>query len=209
MSADTTLRLQQCWQQLLQASQIPQERGEQAFADVCQAYAQKHRHYHTLAHLDHMLGLLYDSGNTEPEALWATWYHDYVYRPGRSDNERRSAESARSALSSMQVAEPTVQRTTQIILATQSHRYEGTDPVLQGVLDADMGILGSARAQYQDYCDNVRREFALTPSLLFNRGRRRFLEAVLAQSRIFATEWFFERFELPARDNLRSELLRL
>ena len=204
-----TPRLQQRWDELLTRSQVAPARGQATFADLCAAYAQPQRHYHTLTHLDHMLGLLYDSGNTQPAALWATWYHDYVYRPGRSDNEQRSAEIAGSTLQELQVAEPTVRRTQQIILATQSHRYAGDDPVLQGVLDADMAILGVAPDRYREYCGNVRLEFSLTPRLLFNRGRRSFIETVLAQPRIFTTEWFFERFENQARDNLRTELLEL
>jgi hypothetical protein len=34
--------------------------------------------------------------------------------------------------------------------------------------------------------------------MLFDRGRRRFIEAVLVQDRIFATDWFFVRFEAAA-----------
>ena len=209
MDANTTTRLQRRWEQLLEASRVPHPLGSRAFAEVCRAYQQSHRHYHTLAHLEHMLGLLADSGTTAPEALWATWYHDYVYRPGRSSNEQRSAVIARQALSAMGVADYVAEHTARIILATRSHQCSQPDVILQAVLDADMAILGSEPQQYRDYCDNVRREFSLTPRMLFDRGRRRFIESVLAQPRIFTTEWFGTRFETAARANLRSELQQL
>jgi predicted metal-dependent HD superfamily phosphohydrolase len=201
--------LQHQWTQLLQVTQIPAATGAAAFAELCQAYQERQRHYHTLAHLEYMLGLVYDSGNAQPAALWATWYHDFVYRPGRSDNEARSAEHARHVLTALQVTEPIIARCEQIILATRSHTFAGTDVELQGVLDADMAILGTPAQRYLEYCAEVRREFSLTPGLLFRRGRRHFIEQVLAQSRIFVTEWFWQRFEAQARDNLASELTRL
>ncbi len=201
--------LRRRWDQLLQQSQIPAARGEQAFDALCAAYQEKQRHYHTLMHIKHMLALVSESGNTQSEAGWATWYHDYVYRPGRSDNEQRSAAIARDTLAGLQVPQSVIDRTCDIILATRSHRFAGTDPVLQGVLDADMAILGTPPARYGEYCDEVRREFGLTPRLLFNRGRRHFIAEVLSQSRIFATDWFYERFEAQARSNLQAELTQL
>jgi predicted metal-dependent HD superfamily phosphohydrolase len=201
--------LREYWQQLLSGSQLPAARGMSAFDAVCRAYQEPQRHYHTLQHLEHMLGLVYASGNAQPAALWATWYHDVVYQPGRSDNEARSAELARATLQALSVDHSVIARTEQIILATRSHTFDGVDAVLQGVLDADMAILGAAPARYHEYCEQVRREFSAVPGLLFRRGRRRFLEQVLAQARIFATDWFWQRFETQARANLASELAAL
>jgi predicted metal-dependent HD superfamily phosphohydrolase len=201
--------LQLHWDQLLSASPTPAGCSERAFAELCCAYREPHRHYHTLQHLEHMLGLVYASGNVQPAALWATWYHDVVYQPGRSDNEQRSADHARVILTQLNIPQPIIAHTEQIILATRSHTFAGTDAVLQGVLDADMAILGTAPDRYRQYCEQVRREFALAPEPLFRQGRRHFLEQVLAQSRIFATDWFWQRFEVQARENLASELAAL
>lgn len=203
-----TAILQQRWQQLLQVSQVPETLGAPLFAELCAAYQESQRHYHTLVHIEHMLGLVYESDNAHPEALWATWYHDVIYRPGSSDNEERSAELAASRLTSVHMTAHCIERTRQIILATRTHTFTGVDPVLQGVLDADMAILGAAPGRYREYCEQVRREFAWTPGLLFKRGRRRFLEAVLSQERIFGSEWFCQRFESQARSNLAAELER-
>jgi predicted metal-dependent HD superfamily phosphohydrolase len=208
VSADPDLKRH--WEQLLSSSHIPAALGMPAFDAVCRAYREPQRHYHTLQHLEHMLGLVYASGNAQhPEALWATWYHDLVYRPGRSDNEERSAEQARVTLQQLRVDNSIIARTEQIILATRSHTFAGTDTVLQGVLDADMAILGAEPARYREYCEQVHREFSAIPGLLFRRGRRQFLEQVLAQARIFVTDWFWQRFETQARANLAAELTAL
>jgi predicted metal-dependent HD superfamily phosphohydrolase len=198
--------LQHHWDQLLRAARIPGTLGACAFDELCRAYQQEHRHYHTLQHLEHMLGLVYESGNAYPAALWATWYHDLVYQPGHVDNELLSAEQARAALTHLHVPETVIVRTEQIILATRSHTFAGTDPVLQGVLDADMAILGAPPDRYRRYCEQVRHEFGKLAEPVFRLGRRQFLEQVLAQERIFATEWFWQRFEAQARANLAGEL---
>jgi predicted metal-dependent HD superfamily phosphohydrolase len=203
----TSTVLQHHWDQLLRACRIPATLGAPAFAELCRAYQEEHRHYHTLQHLEHMLGLVYESGNAYPAALWATWYHDLVYQPGHGDNETRSAAQARAALTPLDVPEAVIARTEQIILATRSHTCAGTDPVLQGVLDADMAILGAPPDRYRRYCEQVRHEFSALAEPVFRLGRRHFLEQVLAQERIFATEWFWQRFEAQARANLASELV--
>jgi len=70
-----------------------------------------------------------------------------------------------------------------------------------------MAILGAPPDRYRRYCDQVRHEFSALPGPVFRLGRRHFLEQVLAQERIFATEWFWQRFEAQARANLASELV--
>ena len=59
------------------------------------AYAEKHRHYHTSAHIESCLALFdeHRSAAQAPENVeCAIWFHDAVYNPMRTDNERRSAE---------------------------------------------------------------------------------------------------------------------
>jgi predicted metal-dependent HD superfamily phosphohydrolase len=62
--------------------------------DCCAAlYNEAHRAYHTLTHIDSMLTLDGRGRIVESDAIeLATWFHDAVYDPTRSDNEERSAE---------------------------------------------------------------------------------------------------------------------
>jgi predicted metal-dependent HD superfamily phosphohydrolase len=73
-------------------------------------------------------------------------------------------------------------------------------------LDADLAILGSAPARYDEYAAQIRREYAHIPAALFRSGRASLMRAFLARPRIYATEEFRERFEAQARANIEREL---
>ena len=59
------------------------------------AYAEPQRHYHTLAHIQHCLGMFDQCKSllANPEAVeLAIWFHDAIYVPSACDNEALSAE---------------------------------------------------------------------------------------------------------------------
>src|SRR3989442_12745478 len=67
------------------------------YEDLVSRYAEAHRAYHTLAHIEHCLeefeparGLARDPSAIE----MALWYHDAVYDPRAADNEEKSAALA-------------------------------------------------------------------------------------------------------------------
>ena len=73
--------------------------------DLEKAYGSKNRHYHNLTHLHEMIVLfdLYVTKLKNPdEVLFAIFYHDFVYKTTRNDNELKSAQFALSILSSLQ-----------------------------------------------------------------------------------------------------------
>ncbi len=74
------------------------------------AYGEPHRAYHGLAHVAHVFAELDGVPLSDPAVEWATWYHDAVYRPGRRDNEARSAALARGALEALGLAPPRTAR---------------------------------------------------------------------------------------------------
>ncbi|MNJ03033.1 hypothetical protein D3C73_1632060 [compost metagenome] len=51
----------------------------------------------------------------------------------------------------------------------------------------------------------MRQEYAIYPDLVYNPGRKNVLLHFLAMDRIFKTDYFFEKYEKPARENLRKE----
>ena len=73
-------------------------------------------------------------------------------------------------------------------------------------LDADLKILGTEEPAYLLYTEAVRKEYAMFPDLLFNRGRKAFLKNALATLRIYRTDKFFKTYEQQARKNLQNEL---
>ncbi|HYR27246.1 MAG TPA: metal-dependent phosphohydrolase [Thermoanaerobaculia bacterium] len=162
-------------------------------------YSEPHRHYHTLRHIEEMLDLLPHADET---VLMAVWFHDAIY--GGKQNEERSAELARTALAELRF--PSSETVEQLILATKTHEPSQVAPRFHAFLDADLAILGSAPARYDEYAAQIRREYAHIPSILFRSGRASVLRAFLQRPAIYATEEFRARFEKQARENMQREL---
>lgn len=162
-------------------------------------YSEPHRHYHTLRHIEEMLDLLPHADET---VLMAVWFHDAIY--GGQQNEERSAELARQALTELRF--PSIEVVEQLILATKTHEPSQVDPRFHPFLDADLAILGSAPARYDEYAAQIRREYAHIPEPMFRNGRAAVLRTFLARPAIYASKEFRERFEEQARANIQREL---
>lgn len=145
----------------------------------------------------------------------AILWHDAVYFPFRSDNEKMSA-----ALYCATFQREVNQEVTSLILGTDyreemiklcpgdiyCHEEVGKNEVYLHYLlhDIDHSILGSAT--YHDYETFVRREYTKFISLgSYQFGRKCWLEKMLAKPHIFVTD-FYSQFEAKARQNLQSEL---
>lgn len=75
--------------------------------------------------------------------------------------------------------------------------------------DIDLAILGAPQARFDEYEDQIRREYAWVPEADFRAGRARILESFLARPRIFQTRHFNARLEESARENMARSLARL
>jgi predicted metal-dependent HD superfamily phosphohydrolase len=94
----------------------------------------------------------------------------------------------------------------QLILATKTHEPSQVDPRFHAFLDADLAILGSAPARYDEYAAQIRREYAHIPEPMFRSGRASVLRTFLTRPAIYATAEFRERFEAQARKNIQREV---
>jgi len=178
------------------------------WTELYTAYTAGGRHYHSLRHLDHLLGELLavkDRLLHWDDVVFATFYHDAVYASRKQDNEERSADMARERLTRLRYPKEGINHCVQLILATKGHSA-ASDVDVNIFTDADLSILGAAEAEYDRYAGNVRKEYSVYPDFLYKPGRKKVLEHFLAMPRIFKTEIFFDRYELPARENLRREL---
>jgi predicted metal-dependent HD superfamily phosphohydrolase len=177
-------------------------------ADVTRRYAEPHRHYHTLQHLEECfarLDELRDLAERPAEIELALWFHDAIYDVRARDNEERSAEWARTSAVESGVATDVASRVRDLVLCTRHDtRPESTDARI--MVDADLAILGADAARFDEYERQVRAEYAWVPGFIFRRERRKVLEGFLARPTIFNTPRFIERYERRARENLARSI---
>lgn len=195
----------------LSALGVKVERINEARLDIHKRLRERHRHYHTLVHLEHLFSQLlpvFDQLRDEDSVILAIAYHDAVYDVKRSDNEERSAELARKTLKPLGLNHRLIDHCASMIIATKAHA-PSEDPDTNLFTDADLSILGAPSEAYAHYAEQVRKEYAMYPAFLYDPGRRKVLAHFLAMPRIFKTVYFQDLFEAQARINLREELDRL
>ena len=91
------------------------------------------------------------------------------------------------------------------IMATKHHTASiDIDTAL--LTDADMAILGTDWAVYENYYKAVRKEYAIYPNFLYNPGRAKVLKHFLGMESLYSTKVFKEKFEAKARENICREL---
>ncbi len=167
-------------------------------------YAEPHRAYHTLAHIEEIRahfvparGLARDADLVE----FALWAHDVIYDPRRDDNERRSAEWARRSLLDGGFSSARAMEAHALVIAT-AHSSPPVDGDAQLLCDVDLTVLGAPPERFDSYERAIRREYSWVPEPIFRARRLEILTRFLARPTIYATAWFRDLFEAPARANL-------
>ena len=185
--------------------------SDSGFRELVARYDESHRRYHTTQHLSECLGLWRSArtlASRPGEVAIALWFHDAVYDTKRQDNEERSADLAREALTLAGLPSDVGERVHALIMATR-HDAVPTDDDMQLLVDIDLSILGADAARFDEYERQVREEYAWVPSIMFRRTRRTILEQFLERPRIFQTEHFYQARESAARLNLRRSVMQL
>lgn len=186
------------------------EKGNSLWQEIENAYAGKGRYYHNLAHLENLLAELkpYQSLFTNwSTVIFALAYHDVVYNTLRSNNEEKSAALAVQRLKELSFPADQIERCRQFIVATKGHHP--ADREINLFTDADLSVLGADAETYRNYAHNIRREYSLYPSLIYNHGRKKVVHHFLNMERIFKSDEFFSKYEEAARRNLKMELSKL
>ena len=189
---------------------------EPEFAELVAAYGQPQRHYHTLSHISALLtgmencrALLNDVEAVE----LAIWFHDAIYDPQANDNEERSASLARNILKERLIPQQ-LERVCALILATKKHEIDSVTAKLAAsdaayFLDLDLQILGAESEYYDDYEAAVRREYHYLPDSVWREGRSAVLQRFLARPRLYFSDFFADKLEKRARENLAHSLEKL
>jgi predicted metal-dependent HD superfamily phosphohydrolase len=165
-------------------------------------YAELHRRYHDLNHLAHCLEELDAAAGhvAEPRRVeMAIWFHDVINDPGSRDNEQRSADYFRGKADGL-IDRDFIDAVVGLIMVT-THREPPSDPDQQFICDIDLASFGCPWECFMRDSSNVKAEFS-GPEEDYYRGKKAFLQAMLARPRIFLTDFFNARYERQARDNI-------
>ena len=170
------------------------------------AHSESQRSYHTAQHINECLELfdwsrVNGSEYANPWIEIALWYHDAIYQPKETENERKSADWAASFLTSNGVSNDSIQLVDSLIMAT-CHGEEPQEPQHQLLVDIDLSILGRDVERFQEYEQQIRVEYNFVPLFLYKRKRRALLKTFLQRPRLYLTDLFYEKFERQARINL-------
>jgi predicted metal-dependent HD superfamily phosphohydrolase len=185
---------------------------EPAYTRLEAAYKSPPRAYHNLSHIASCLeefDSVRDQVDSPLELELAIWYHDCIYDFRASDNEERSADMARVELETLGYGPAIIDQAVTFILKTR----HGVDPAESHdeklLVDIDLSILGKSDARFSEFESQIQEEYSWVPEAQFAEKRAEVLSSFANQDRIFTTEWFFERYEQPARKNLGNSIKHL
>ncbi len=172
------------------------------------AYSEKHRFYHTLNHIDAMLDhfdRVIDIAERPAELEFAIWFHDAIYKILSKTNELDSAKWAQEFLLSIGYDELGTERIYSLIMATQHNReVKGYDDKL--IVDIDLTILGASKDVYDEFERNVRKEYKIVPLHIYRKKRIEILKSFLNNVSIYNLDYFKEKYECAARDNIKRAI---
>ncbi|TLX23844.1 hypothetical protein FE904_19845 [Chryseobacterium indologenes] len=176
--------------------------------EIEKKYTEKSRHYHVLTHLENMfleLESVQDKISDCTAVSFSVFYHDIVYDATSKSNEEKSAAVAKTRLARLGLHQDKISLISDQIIATKAHlKSEHTDT--NYLLDADLSVLGKDLGTYLDYTQKIRKEYSIYPNILYNPGRKKVLRHFLELESIFKTDYFKEKYEMQARDNISHEI---
>jgi len=171
-------------------------------------YSKSNRHYHNLKHLADVYGQLLplkEQIENWNVLMFSLFYHDIIYNVRKSDNEEQSAKRAEERMQQIGISKDDVALCSAQIIATKTHTLS-TNQDTNFFTDADLSILGRDNLAYQQYCENIRKEYSIYPDFLYKKGRKKVILHFLNMDKIFKTDVFFDLYEKQARLNLENEL---
>ena len=205
---DLKLRFAQLWGRcLLPAAAVS---SEPVWTDLIRHYQGFDRHYHTMRHINHCLARL-DLARRyllSPDTVeMALWFHDVICVAGAQDNEQRSAEYFAQVASGNFETSFTA-RVSELIISTM-HNANPRDYDERFLRDIDLSSFALPWEEFFRDSRAIRAEHAETPDDLYFTAKKKYLTAMLDRPAIYLTEFFHERFEAAARQNIRHTLEKI
>jgi predicted metal-dependent HD superfamily phosphohydrolase len=171
------------------------------------------RFYHTLVHLEEMLGFLelmtpITDGLNYKSSVLTIFFHDIVYDPKSATNEEDSARLFQDFWKDSQCDQDDQLKSQVVsnILATKHHSATEGDACTQLLLDMDMAVLGKTKEAYWTYAGLIRREYDFVEHQVYCEKRAQVLQGFLEYPQIYGTKVMGDALETRARDNIRAEI---
>ena len=184
---------------------------ERWFEQVLGHYREPHRHYHTPEHVEHCLrqldlvpALIEDRDALE----FAIWYHDVIYQTGEVGNERASAQLFQSHVQQC-MPEAFVGKVVDLIMVTVHCRTQPESIDQEFMVDIDLSSFGLPWPQFLRDSQAVRDESCHLDDAQFYPGQARFLRSLLERPNFCHTQFFRQRHEAQARENIARYLEQL
>ncbi|MDR6464907.1 hypothetical protein [Chryseobacterium sediminis] len=202
------MNLKNQFEQLCSSFTNDQQLINSLWKEIETKYSEKGRHYHNLLHLENMFGEFeaVKSNISDFTAIsFSVFYHDVVYDATSKTNEEKSAAKAEKRLAELHLDKNKISIISEQILATKSHQrsdYKDTNYLL----DADLSVLGKDFKTYLEYTQNIRKEYSIYPDFLYKPGRKKVLKHFLELESIFKTDYFKQKYETQAKENIAKEL---
>lgn len=194
-------------------SAIEPEKVNNLWQDIAIRYSETQRAYHSLQHIEQLFTQFEQIKHVlnEPHIIaLALFYHDVIYAPTRADNELKSAEYAVEALrpyfsaAQCQYIYALIMMTANHKLAECSNAQKNFDSAY--LLDMDLSILGASWSEYEQYAQAVRQEYAHVSNIDYRDGRIAVLTELLAHPKLYLTDYYYDRLEKQARQNIKREI---
>ncbi|WP_210149760.1 HD domain-containing protein [Chryseobacterium scophthalmum] len=181
---------------------------EKFWFEIEKKYSGRSRHYHNLQHLENMFEEI-DAVRNQIKKFdtisFSIFYHDVIYDATSKLNEEKSADIAKERLEILDLNNEDLQQVYEQILATKSHQKSENEDT-NFLLDADLSVLGKSSKVYSEYTKQIRKEYSIYPDFLYKPGRKKVLQHFLELESIFKTEFFRNKYETQARENIEFEL---
>jgi predicted metal-dependent HD superfamily phosphohydrolase len=181
-------------------------------------YSAPDRFYHNLEHIIFGLKELGKWENFFKEELkqsmdpllMAWWFHDIVYEPGSKTNESDSAMLASHILRACDLDTTKISKIMHLINCTNySETYRIKSIEASFIRSIDLLSLAADPEIFDANTEKIGKEFltVISPEQ-WARGRAQFMYDMYSQRRIYDEDYYHNKYEERAKDNLKRALLK-
>jgi pantetheine-phosphate adenylyltransferase len=178
--------------------------------DLIKRYKESHRYYHSISHILDCINELMENFSNLSErdlgiAVLVLLFHDAIYDTHANNNEEKSADLFKSFAGSL-LDPDSVNLVYQIILATKNHSLSNVADTNLGqiILDIDLSILGKDIDTFNNYDENIRKEYSWVDESTYHTTRHKIMNNFLTRNKIFLSDKMNATYEHQAKINLQK-----